>query len=329
MTTLRPVAATLALLALGCGQEPIARQSEAIYGGEPAPNDTAVVGVVNFAGGNCSGSVVGPGLVLTARHCVAGTELEKQGVICGQTRFDPPDSAGAIFVVPEPSITDDPDDYRAVAEIRMPEQSDDLCGTDVVLLRLAKVLDGVTPLEPRLEAPVEPEEAYSAVGYGLDASLDGNPSGERKRRGGFRVTCRGAACDDRDVRENEWVGSGGPCSGDSGGPALDAEGRVIGVVSRGKGDCAEPVFGDVSSRLTWLRAEARDQAHALGVRPPSWACGSDDETCAPPPEPESEPGGDDLAESCAFAGGASRNCYGVLSALFWFGLALRRRPKRR
>jgi hypothetical protein len=328
----RPRAASLALLALGCGTERLSQREQAVFGGEPAPNETSVIGVVNFAGGNCSGSVLAPRLVLTARHCVAGTGVAKQGVICGQTRFDPPDSAGAIFVVPQPKITEDPDDYRAVAAIRMPDQSDDLCGTDVVLLRLKEPLPDITPLEPRLDAPVEADELYSSVGYGVDASLDDKPSGERKRRDGFSVTCLGSACGDRDVRDNEWVGSGGPCSGDSGGPAIDADGRVVGVVSRGKAECAEPVFGDVASRSEWLRAEALDDAREHDEAPPAWACDSE-ETCAPPvkpdPEPEPEPAPEDLAESCAYAPIAPRGNVGILGGVFVLGLALLRRPKSR
>jgi hypothetical protein len=211
----------------------------------------------------------------------------------------------------------------------MPEQSDDLCGTDVVLLRLKEPLRDITPLEPRLETPVEAEEPYSAVGYGVDASLEGEPAGQRKRLNGLSVSCRGQACGDRDVRDNEWMGSGGPCSGDSGGPALDAHGHVIGVVSRGKGDCAEPVFGDVSSRAAWLRAEALDQARSLDDPPPGWACDGDQACATPPSEPEAAPEGDALGESCAYARGASRKMSGVLSALSLLGLALRRRPKSR
>jgi Trypsin len=269
-----------------CGNaEPTASTRAGILAGALAPDDTAVVGVVNFAGGQCSGSLIAPRLVLTARHCVAKTADKALQVVCGKTKFEPPESAGAIFLVPLPEITKDPQDYVAVSEIRMPEGlSDELCGTDVVLLRLQDPLSGITPLSPRLDTPVQPDEPYSAVGFGVDESLPDKPSGVRKRGEGYHVTCSGSACPGSDIRDNEWSGDGGPCSGDSGGPALDAAGQVIGVVSRGVSGCTKPVFSDVASRAAWLSAEM------LAVV-----------ELQPDPKPEPAPQDDAPAASCTLS----------------------------
>jgi hypothetical protein len=309
----------------GGSGEPVRDRQLAVFGGVPAPDDHAVVAVVNFAGGQCTGSLIAERLVLTARHCVADTAGEELHVLCGQTQFDPPDSAGAIFVVPLPSITEDPDDYRAVSRILMPEfEDDDLCGTDVVLLELAEPLTDIAPLAPRLDAPVRAGEMYSAVGFGVDASLDEKPSGERKRLDGLQVTCGGRGCDDPDVKENEWVGSGGPCNGDSGGPALDEGGRVIGVVSRGQTGCREPVFGDVESRAAWLKRQAIDAANRTRRAPPPWAPCGEPIPCTQAADDEN----DEPAETCAFSPrGASPTGSAALCGLSLLTTLLRRQSK--
>jgi Trypsin len=262
------------------GAERLGQVDAAVFGGSPAPDDTAVLAVVNFSGGQCSGSLIAPNLVLTARHCVADTAGKELQVVCGQTMFQPPDSAGAIFVLAQPQITENTPDYLAVDAVRMPEGSSaDLCGTDVALLRLKAPLSDITPLVPRVEEPVTPPEAYSSVGFGLDESLADKPSGERKRLDGLKVLCLGGKCRDETVRDNEWVGSGGPCQGDSGGPALDVNGQIVGVVSRGASGCKQPVFSDVASRSDWLKSEAVLAANAARQPPPSWAPCSDATPC--------------------------------------------------
>ncbi|HXK20351.1 MAG TPA: trypsin-like serine protease [Polyangiaceae bacterium] len=332
----RSLALGLALGASGCGSggsERVEGSQAAVYGGALAPDDTAVVAVINFAGGQCSGSLIAPNLVMTARHCVAKTANEDTKVVCGQTMFEPPDSPGAIFVVSRPEITNDKQDYLAVAEIRMPDGlSDDLCGTDVVLLRMKAPLPDISPLVPRVAEPVAPPETYSSVGFGLDESLPDKPSSVRKRLDGLMAVCVGDACRDSSVRDNEWIGSGGPCQGDSGGPALDASGQIIGVVSRGISGCRQPVFSDVASRSDWLKSEAVLAANAARQAPPSWApcdgptpCIDLSPTPDPTPVPDPAPKDDAPAASCSLGRTPNAGWSGWLACGAGFGLLGRRR----
>jgi len=309
---------------LGCGVDHTGRLVAAIRGGEPAPADSNVVAVVNFAGGHCSGSLLTPHLVLSARHCVADTFDEDAPVICGETDFRDPDSPGAVFVVAEPEITSDPADYRALREIVLPEGvASDLCGTDVVLLVLKEPIQGIRPLEPRLDVPVAAGEYYSAVGFGVDEAEDGHPAGVRKRLDDLQVECSGDQCQFDDIRGNEWLGSGGPCSGDSGGPALDVDGRVIGVVSRGTDGCGEPVFGDVASRSEWLRAQAIRVAQLHDEPPPDWVPCDEANPC--PVEEPQEPVEHHLDSSCQITSSRPATSSGLLFAAAALGMLRRRR----
>lgn len=290
----------------------------AILDGTAAPDRASIVGVVNFAGGLCSGSLIAPNLVLTARHCIAASEDDTTAVVCDETTLDTPDSAGAVFVVPLPHISDDPADYRAVSAIRTPEGATTLCGSDVALLQLTAPLS--TPaLTPRTESPLLAGEPYTAVGYGLDGARTDGGSGVRRELDGLRVECVGEGCAEDSVFANEWRGPKGACSGDSGGPALDAEGRVIGVLSRGKEGCSSNVYADVFDYGEWLRAAGLVAARAGGYRAPRWVCPD----CAP--EPESLSSSCSLGLPSSYGRRAWPAAVAVFAGLCALGAARRRR----
>ncbi len=273
--TLNVAAAVLAVSSLvGCSdREPIEQRvqtaPQAIQGGSLDSTDTAVMGVAHVSGfgfGGCTGSLIFDNVVLTAIHCVASTP---QLIECPSQVFNI-HPASEMFVTSATSFPQQQSGYHSVREVVVPDGTG-LCGRDVAIL----VLNGpvspseAIPIFPR-DVPVEENLLYSAVGYGEQG--EGGPSGTRMRRDNLSVLCVGNLCGVPDyVYPAEFVGQTGVCSGDSGGPALDAEGRVFGVASRGAAGCDQPVYGNVYTHLDWVKATTVYAASLAGLTPPSWA----------------------------------------------------------
>ncbi len=273
----------IALTAFGCGAEgptseeldvALSQVQQGIMGGYEDSDDTAVVGLVSFTNqslGICSGTLIAPNVVLTAQHCVAPTST--QGVVCGETSFGSAYSASGLYITTEPSMTRDPRDYWESAEVFVTDSSD-FCGNDIAILVLTEPVDEsyATPRIPRVDTPIERYDGYYAVGYGSTSDAGGG-SGTRRRRDNLVIDCVGAECPTWYVTAEELVGDTGVCTGDSGGPAFDLLGRVVGIASRGAMNCDMPVYTHVQPWGEWIREKVVYATQGAGIATPGWANG--------------------------------------------------------
>lgn len=320
----------IALAACAPGSPDVATESATIRGGVDDVVDVAVVGIVDqVTSATCTGSLIAPDVVLTAQHCVAAV-LDVGP--CSQGTFGPPGPAARFLVTTRAVLGFDPDDYHAVAAVRIPAGAG-FCGRDIALLRLARPVAAAEapPIAPRLEPAPTVAETYAAVGYGATDD-SGSGTGQRRRRDGLAVGCVAAGCASTFSDEAEWRGEAGVCGGDSGGPALDGSGRVLGVASRGAVGCVDPTYTMVAAHGPWLIAEVRAAATAAGYPPPPWTGGlpaiDAGVDAAPGPDATGEPD-EDGGGGCCSAGGTTAPDAGALAACALVLAVPRRRRARR
>ena len=247
-----------------------------IYGGAPDDDDASVPGVVALRVGRggtfelCSGALLAPNVVLTARHCVSknvttSVSCDENGKSANGKHVasdeDPADVA--VYVGASPSFGSRP---HAVAKAIIAPTGDYLCDSDIALVVLEHALTGVEPLAVRLDKSARTGETIRAVGYGQNDAA--TPIGTRFRKENVPVLAMGRAvsASKTPLGAHEFEVARSICQGDSGGPAISEEtGAVIGVVSRG-GGCDED-YGHIYTTTAGF-ADLFDRAFALAAAAP-------------------------------------------------------------
>jgi hypothetical protein len=281
MPSLRWLGFVVALTGCADGLGPTITVSQGLplIGGQPDTATRGVVGLVVGDASGCTGSLIAPNLVLTARLCVASIDSANGTVQCGITNFGPAFAPTEFTVTPDDNIRNGvPTGAQYGVERVVTTPNPGVCGNDVSLLILSSNVASATAplLVPRVDGAVTTNESFDAVGYGITDPNDtaGATFGQRLRVNDLSVRCVGTACSTLGGTRTEWGAVTPVCSGDSGGPALDAQGRVIGVASRGNANCDSALYGSVASWRSLIVDTAIDAATSGGYSPPGWATGA-------------------------------------------------------
>jgi hypothetical protein len=256
----RHVSIAFAVVLLGCGSE---SNTEITASADPSTHlqmlDASVAAsthafviamadTVDPTGLECDAVVLAPNLLVTARHCVASID---------ETNTSTCTAAGATTKTPSLKGDFDTKNFSFYADGLLTqsfpvhaaqiidEGASVLCGHDLAFVVLDGPVDGVATASLGTTADTfATGDMLSVVGFGAtDPSGNGVDSKTLLERDDMQIVAIGPVALQTPTQKDpmlagEFATTTGFCNGDSGGPALDANGNVIGIVSRAVHDCA-------------------------------------------------------------------------------------------
>jgi hypothetical protein len=261
-----PVLVVLPVLA-GCAESPDSHWTHgAITGGtDSGPEDDGVVWMLSPRNA-CSATLVAPNLLIATAHCVAlggaitgfscnaDGELDNGGSGAGEIgeNYAPEQLAVRTGALPSTEVA-------AYGRQVLSSGTTAVCRNDIAFIVLDRALEGLPLLPVRLDAPIQSGEPITVIGYGLTGMNDVEI--KRRRRSGLTVL-------GVDTPPRTFITGGGPCAGDSGGPALATEtGAVLGVFSVLHDTCGSEISASVYTQLAPFRELAMQAFQSAGAEP--------------------------------------------------------------
>lgn len=269
------------VLGAGCNQsaelpsEDIAVREEAIIGGKTstvAQNAVVMLQIADEA--ICSGSLIAPNLVLTARHCVSETD---ESLACapdghalsgGRIHADHDAQDIVVYVGQKQSTLK----ARARGQQIVHDTAKNLCNHDLAFVVLDRPVTDAPIVALRLTETTRVGEKVTSIGWGLTAK--GKLPSARMQRKNVAIVDVGPSAD---TPSHEFLVGEAICSGDSGGPALSSAGAVVGVVSsggNGRFDPSNPARGcigpdttNIYSRLAAFKSLTKQAFKEAGASP--------------------------------------------------------------
>jgi hypothetical protein len=251
-----------------------------VCGTDTSPGTCAVV---------CSGVLIAPNLVATARHCV--DHVSSTTVDCTSDTFGALLApASQFWITTNYDLLQASLGWHQVNQIVVPQPTA-FCGNDLALLVLKDNVPAseASPATPEVQYPMTDPSIVSgtetAIGYG-DTSPGGSTYGTRHTKQDIPILCIPGDAESpcapvaqSGIAQNEFAAGDGPCDGDSGSSSFEQNSfnqgspLALGILSRG-GVTGAACTGSVYTRFdSWrdLIVQTATSAAAMGAYPlPSW-----------------------------------------------------------
>jgi hypothetical protein len=295
------------VLAVGCsssqGSSPsTSSQTQPVQGGSVDTTHNYAVGVCVGGGPGqcqllCSGALIAPNLVMTARHCVDQSPTQ---IDCTNPTYNTfgalRGSAGNYWITTYYQMFQSSNGWHQATKI-VTTPGTAVCGNDMAFIILGDNVSasavGGSFVTPVVQYPMTDHTRYkttvTAIGYG-DTSATTQDAGTRHIRQNVNLLCiPGDSVIDcgtqSQINAKEFVSGDSTCEGDSGSSAFEQVNFnknipvSFGVLSRGGSSgstCVQPVYTRTDSWSSFVISTAQTAASMGGYAPPAW-------TQPPPP----------------------------------------------